>query len=531
MKLPRQTLGSPAAALVLGIALTACSTISSDAQGGLDGDSVGDGGSSDDSPGSDAGDGDGDGDGDSESNDDGDDESDGVGDEGPEDPRMSAHSCSPSEGLLLTYDLADANQQIAPALVRESVLGSGRGVPPIPLSPRPFLNHYAFDYPPGDASEPKISGELWTAQGFSESLDSFRLQFAVSGPQMSNQQRPPVDLAIVVDLGPSMVGEPLVLAQDAIEAIEAGLQLGDHVSLIAAGDQPLLLTEGTVGDGDAPTLAASLSTAGDAAYSSMPAALELAYELLDEAEYEENEPDQSRVLLLSTGHFAFDDELLELVDEHADDGQFLVSVGLGDPLTFAEPAFRSLAEHGRGTAVYARNAEELWAYLHDGFAKHLLVTAVDVEVQLDLPPGLALSERDPGFGGVPDSSTRAVLGPNDALVFHHRLEVCGELDPEAAVVVELEWTDPSTGAVQQSSWEWPLAEHSDGSLALRKGAAVTAYVQALVAHRDSSNPMESYAAVINAIELIAEAIAAMPGDADLIEMSEVLASLENLEEG
>jgi hypothetical protein len=457
----------------------------------------------------------------------GDEENDTEPQAGPEDPDLDVELCDPASERVLAYGLEQANAQAEPVLVRESVLanvGEAALVPAIPLSARPFLNYFDFFYPPAAGWDPEISGELWQSQmGNGDSPPRYRLQYAIRGPEMSGAERLPVDLAIVVDLGPVMAGEPFALAEEAIAALDAALVPGDRVSLIAAGPTPTLLGTTMVDEFGLSPLAAfnELDMQDDAgALADVGAALELAYGTITESWVGQGQP---RVLLISNGHFEIDAGLLDEVEAQAADGRYLISVGVGDPEQFDGTRIAELAREGRGSMLFARSPDDLWLELEQDFSAHMIACASDVEVTLTLPPGLGLRERDPYIGAKIDPKL-AMLGPNHALVFHHELEACSELPLDAVIRVEVEWTDPKLGVAKQAVWEQPVLELAEVTLSGQKGAATVAYARALRAIRDGGDPA-SYGIVLDALSLISDALAALPEDQELIEMSAVIAKL------
>jgi hypothetical protein len=121
----------------------------------------------------------------------------------------------------------------------------------------------------------------------------------------------------------------------------------------------------------------------------------------------------------------------------------------------------------------------------------------------------------------------AILAPNDALVFHHELEACGDLASDAVIRVAIEWTDPLAKQAKQMVWEQPISELDQASDDGKKGAAVVAYARALRSFRDGLAPSESHGVVLDAISQISSALEAQPNDLDLIEMSSVIAALSN----
>jgi hypothetical protein len=447
---------------------------------------------------------------------------------GPEDPDLDVELCDPNIERVLAYGLEQANAQAEPVLVRESVLANdadGALVPAIPLSARPFLNYFDFFYPPAEGWDPEISGELWQSPMLNgDAPPRYRLQYAIRGPEMFGAQRLPVDLAIVVDLGPVMSGEPLALAEEALAALDAALVPGDRVSLITAGTTPTLLGTTMVTEFGLGPLAAfdELVIEDDAgALADVGAALELAYDTIATSWAGQGQP---RVLLISNGHFETDASLLDEIEAQAADGRYLISVGVGDPEHFDGARIAELAREGRGSMLFARSPDDLWLELEQDFSAHLIACASDVEVTLTLPPGLGLRERDPYIGAKIDPKL-AMLGPNHALVFHHELEACSELPLDAVIRVEVEWTDPMLGVAKQAVWEQPLLALAEVTLSGQKGAATVAYARALRAIRDGGDPAASYGIVLDALSLISDALAALPEDQELIEMSAVIAKL------
>lgn len=519
MPRPRQTPRSLAVTAMLILVASGCSSAelasnefdqaASDYGGDGDGDPTGGPGESDEGQTDETGEGDGDGD-------------NGTMPEGPQDPGLAPAQCDPTSEHVIVQDLEHAQTEAAATLVRESVLNGSGEVPNIPLSPQPFFNHFTFNYPPVDGPELQVVGELWQPPAINaEAPQRFRLQYAIQGPSVD--QRLPVDLAIVVDLGPSMAGEPLALAEEALAAIEGALVPGDRVMLIGASEQPQVLTESTLIEQSASgSLTGLLEQQAPAGAAHIAAALELAYQTVAPSWDGQGQP---RVLLISNGHFELHQELVDLVDGHAADGRYLVGLGLGSPDSFAEAPLRQLTAEGRGALLYDRTADELWIDMQDRFAEHMLAAATDIEVTLTLPPGLAIRDRDP-LAAKPGDAELAVLGFGDAIVFHHELETCAELDSAALVRVEIAWIDPNSYEAKQTVWEQSLSQLGFGSMDTRKGAATVAYARALRDYRDGKPADESFAAVLDAISLIAEALEVQPEDPDLVEMSQVLGKLE-----
>lgn len=444
--------------------------------------------------------------------------------EGLGDPHLLTPACDPFAGQQIAFDLAEANAEIAPELVRESVM-SGASIPAIPLSSRPFFNHFEFEHPAASEATLAISGELWKPQMMlNEVAPRYQLHVAVSGPALSDAERPNLDLVLVADVGPSMAGAPLELADHALAQIAGALRVGDRVSLISAGDQPELLGTVLVEQGVAPTLPSMLAEVLPAASSAIDPALELAYDTL--AELEPLADAQTRVILISAGHFVSGPDTLARVDSEAELGTTLTTIGVGPSDTFVESSLRALAVVGKGASLYEPNLAQIDHDLGEQLATKLITSADEVSVELELPAGLAISQRDPNWGDILPAIELGRLGPNDALIFQHELESCGELATDAEIRVVLEWREPGGDELTLLVWTLPVDELGFGSMATRKGAAVLAYTQALIAYRDDADAR--YGALLDALGQISAALESMPNDPDLIEMSEVLAKLESM---
>ncbi|PRP96466.1 hypothetical protein [Enhygromyxa salina] len=441
----------------------------------------------------------------------------------PEDPEFAPDQCDPQASHAIIYDLEQAKVEAAAVLVSDSVLAGDGTVPAIPMSARPFLNHFEFDYAPADDWDPQVSGELWQSPMINtEAPTRFRLQYAVRGPAMDPAQRLAVDLAIVVDLGAAMSGDPLSLAEEALAAIESALLPGDRVTLIGAGNEPLVLTSGIVEGAGMMPLTGLVDQQDAAALADMGAALELAYTSITPDWDGQGQP---RVLLVSNGQFAADDWLTTLVGDQAVDGRYLVTVGVGDAKSFDDGRISELAHAGRGAMLFAPTAEHLWVDLQQKFSANLLAAATELEVTVVLPPGLVMRQRVAEPKLEPKEPELGILAPNDALVFHHELEACGEVASDAVIRVEIEWTDPLAKQAKQAVWEQPVNMLSEGSSNGQKAAATVAYARALRSFRDGLPASESYGVVLDAISHISDALEAQPDDVDLIEMSSVIAAL------
>jgi hypothetical protein len=179
---------------------------------------------------------------------------------------------------------------------------------------------------------------------------------------------------------------------------------------------------------------------------------------------------------------------------------------------------------GAWPSIYVGSAAAAETQLGKRFLSLVGLTASSVDVRVTLPPGLELlSESETDAETIAQDHVTAA--PTDNSVIHRRLRPCvDDLDMTGALQVELHWVDAVTGEPKQTTAEWKLTELLSGETTwLQKGEAVLAYAAALRAiqyHADET------AAIEEAWQRLEAAKKALPDDAELVEMGQVLAALQ-----
>jgi Ca-activated chloride channel family protein len=239
--------------------------------------------------------------------------------------------------------------------------------------------------------------------------------------------------------------------------------------------------------------------------------------------------DINRVILISDGGAtASEGDLEELAKRAADEpgtpGVHTIGLGVGDPALYRRDLIDAIAAAGSGPSLYIGSAAEAEAQLGKRFISVVAPAATDVEVRLSLPPGLRLEAEAPPNVEVAGHD-RVTVAATDRAVIHRKLRPCvAEVDPLGMVRVDLSWVDPLTGEPKQTSAEWKLEQLLAGDTAwLAKGEAVLAYAAALEAiQRDPGE----VAALAEAMARLGAAKTLLPNDAELAEVGEVLAGLQ-----
>ena len=206
------------------------------------------------------------------------------------------------------------------------------------------------------------------------------------------------------------------------------------------------------------------------------------------------------------------------------DGIYLVGVGVGTSESYQDQLMDVVTDAGKGASLFIPSKAEAVKMFKDRFVSTMMVAARDVRVRLDMPPGFEIVR----FSGEEYSSDASEiepqhLAPNDAMVFHQTVQTCAPelVDDAASFTVTTRWQDAVTfeqREVQETrTFNELLAEPSANLL---KGAAVFAYAEGLKAVQ-----AEDWAGKTRALEALALAEDALPGDPDLAEIRAVLEAL------
>ncbi|MCA9659148.1 MAG: VWA domain-containing protein [Myxococcales bacterium] len=439
--------------------------------------------------------------------------------------------CDPESISAIGLELPDSNAMVSPVQARMAVLDGWGIFGDLFIRPWEFLAYYPFDYAPAPPGELALRAELYVAKDQPEG--SYELQVGVTGPWLSDEARPPLDLTLVLDVSGSMKGVPVTILKEACKALLTRLRAGDGVSIVTwDSDDPVLLAHHQVSGPSDPDLKALIdgleATGGSDLFAGLSAGYELAAETKD--------PERvSRVILMSDGGAAADAKALELIDSHASDkgaqeGIYLVGVGVGTYGGYQPALMDSVAAVGRGSTLFIGSADEANKTLADRFLSVMLVAARDVEVEVVLPPGF--SRRLPEeliYGDAPTSDLRQPMRQNEALVYYERLASCApeQIDDSSPLEVRVTYRDAATFEPGEVVLQTTFGELlSKGVKQLHKGAAVVRYSEALRLWNEAPSDPEAYlSAAQAALGRVALAQAKIPDDPGLAEIESVLNAL------
>lgn len=491
---------------------------------GGDGQGTGAGGTSD---GDDSGPGSDSGAGTSGAGPDGDDEPpvDDSGDEGSSSGTSTGEpACDDQTAVELYLSPDDSNSMSSPVQVRSAVFDSFSSLSGAPIRVWEFLNYYEFDYPPAEAGTLALHTSMLQDPEAPEG--EFKLQIAVSSPEISNDERAKMNLTLVLDESGSMAGSPMILQKETCRVIASSLRAGDIVSIVGWDTSNAIKLSGHEVTGpDDPTIVEECNGLASGGGTDLHGGLVAGYGL---AEEHFDATRINRIVLMSDGGANAGIVEEELIGMHAgsqdEDGIYMVGVGLGDE-GYNDLLMDTVTDIGKGASVYIDSEAEAQKIFGDRFVSTMAVAARDVQVRLDMPPGFEIVKfSGEEFSGVPEEVEPQHIAPSDTMVFHQTIATCApELaGDEAEITVTARFRDAVTFEEQEVTQTLTIGELlAEPDPQLLKGAAIFAYAEGLKMQRDTGDG----AGLELAAQAIARAEEVLPGDPDLAEMTAILAAL------
>ncbi|MEZ4385223.1 MAG: VWA domain-containing protein [Nannocystaceae bacterium] len=436
--------------------------------------------------------------------------------------------CDSEAPVTLYLSPDDSNSMSSPVQVRETILSGWQDyLWGVPIRMWEFFNYYTFDYPAADPGEVIVTPELYRLEEQPEG--EYLLQIGVSSEVISNENRAPMNITLVLDESGSMSGPPMEMQKETCRAIAASLKDGDIVSMVGWDTSNAIKLAGykVTGPDDA-TLLGKCNGLEAGGGTDLHGGLSAGYDLAH-ASYDAERI--NRVVLVSDGGANAGITDVEIIAGGAggqnEDGIYLVGVGVGSYDTYQDGLMDHVTDVGKGASVFIPSAEEAWKVFNEDFVNTMAVAVRDVQVKLDMPPGFKIVKfSGEEYSDNPSEIEPQHLAPNDTMVFHQTIATCAPelVTDDTPITVTARYKDAITFEPKEV-----VATVTFGELLgvespmVRKGAAIYAYVDALEAVKSATEPE---AAKAEALARIATAKLLLPTDPDLAEMEAVLAALK-----
>lgn len=271
-----------------------------------------------------------------------------------------------------------------------SILEAG-GIPgPETLDDVGFFNEHKLEFPAPDCgADVCLHGQLGVMGNLITGSNCTTVMIGMNTPvDPTEMERPPLDLALVIDTSGSMVGEPIEYVREGLLRMLDDLRPEDRVSIIAFSDEAEVLIEAAPGDATA-----DLTLAIDAIYASGSTniydGLRTGYDLVAAAA----EPGrQSRVVLLSDGEatagITSTSKIVAMSAGFNAIGHSLATIGIGEE--FDPVLMRELSEAGGGSFYYLEDPAAVQEVFEQEVTTFLVPLARDLRIDIDVDAGYSL---------------------------------------------------------------------------------------------------------------------------------------------
>lgn len=271
-----------------------------------------------------------------------------------------------------------------------SILEAGEIPGPETLDDVGFFNEHKIDLPKASCGDDVcLHGQLGVLgnmiSGSNCTIVLLGMNTALDPEQI---ERPPLNLAIVVDASGSMKGEPIEYLREGLYRMLDDLEPEDRISLVSFSDDARVLVEAIAGD-RTTDLTLAIDDIHASGSTNIYDGLRTGYDLV--AAHAEPEL-QNRVILLSDGEatagITSSAKLVAMSESYNDAGYSLTTVGMGE--AFDPALMRELAEQGAGAFYYLEDPAAVQEVFEEEVTTFLVPLARDLRIDVSIDPGWSL---------------------------------------------------------------------------------------------------------------------------------------------
>ncbi len=271
-----------------------------------------------------------------------------------------------------------------------AILEAG-GIPaPQTLDDVGFFNEHKLELPAADCgADVCLHGQLGVMGNMITGTNCTTVMLAMNTPvDPSELERPPLDLALVIDTSGSMSGAPIEYVREGLLRMLDDLAPEDRVSIIAFSDDAEIVADGLAGDATAE-LQLAIDTLDAAGKTNIYDGLRTGYELVA-AQHAEGR--QSRVVLLSDGEatsgIVSTSKIVAMSAGYNRIGHSLTTIGMG--AEFDPVLMRELSESGGGAFYYLEDPAAVQEVFEEEVTTFLVPLARELRIDVDIDPGYTL---------------------------------------------------------------------------------------------------------------------------------------------
>ncbi len=363
--------------------------------------------------------------------------------------------------------------------------------PPESVRPEEYVNF--FDSGHGAPSDDTFA--VFADGGptpFTDRAGDVLLRLTIEGREVSNRQRPDVNLTFVVDVSGSMERDRrLELVKGSLDVLVDELDPADRVSIVAYDDRAWVVLDPTPVDARRD-IGAAISELRPGGSTNAEAGLLLGFDLAEEM-YDADAV--NKVVLLSDGVAnvgeAGPEGLLDRVGRSVDRGIGLVTIGVGLG-NYNDVLMEQLADGADGSYHYVDTLDEAERVFSTQLTGTLVTIAKDAKIQVDFDPDTVAWYRLVGFENreVADSDFRndrvdgGEIGAGHSVTALYQIEVNRDArGRDRLATVSVRWQEPDGRGADEVSGELTVDMLDDRwqqtDPHFRLAATAAAYAEAL----------------------------------------------------
>ena len=294
-----------------------------------------------------------------------------AGESGSLDPGMPQNNTNVSLGG--TQDVGFFRSQLEAGLVPTSESLDAAGF---------FAEHHSDLPPPNCGERVCLQPMVAVMSNLTNGNDCTMLQLGLNSPLAADPgDRPPLSLAVVVDISGSMAGEKIQFVRDGLQLLIDGMKDGDELAIISYSDSAAVEVEMREVEGRRAELRETVRGLVEGGGTNLDAGLQAGYR---EVQRSYDSARQNRVILLSDGNptvgITAADSIIDMSRAYNSDGIGLTTIGLGSD--FNIDLMRNLALQADGNFYFLEDAGAVSEVFDEELSFFVVPIAFDLEVSV-----------------------------------------------------------------------------------------------------------------------------------------------------
>lgn len=382
-----------------------------------------------------------------------------------------------TEPQVLFLSADDSNSQASPVIAR-ALINNNRLVPDWSVRTYEFLNYYTFNYALAEPGRVTIAGQV---RQVPDDPERYNLQIGVQSQRLELDDARSMSITFILDTSGSMSGNPIHLLKEACREIAGVLREGDIVSMVEWDTSRWRRLDGhEVSGPDDHELLLAIAGLAAGGGTNLHAGLVEGYAVA----LENFDPEKlNRVVLISDGQANAGETDENIIALHANDSEreaiYMVGVGVGNG--YNDTLMDAVTDKGKGAYVFIDSELEARKIFRYRFLQTFDIAVMRVQVELELPPVLRMEVfHGEEMSGDPKEVEPQHLAPNDAMIFHQTLKMCGTVSPDDYIRATAHYVDRDTREARSDSFALNLPHLvENGGDTIIKGDAIVAYAEGL----------------------------------------------------